>query len=201
MILFGLKIIIEQDLVKRLKKHAIQKAVTTPRAIPKAKQSQQGFTLIEIMVVVVIIAVMAAVLAFNMQRDIDRLAKLESQRFMVVVNEVRDESIIAGEAFIMLVDKKSRTYRFDGTRTDRSAAVDDGLFKSRSIEKGVKLDWDVFAQNEEEGEDDSEPKVWISPLGEITPFDVRFGGEDEDYHVFVNDENQLEQRTVRARLF
>jgi len=155
------------------------------------------------MVVVAIIGIMAALLAFNIQRDIDRLARLESQRFMAVVNEVRDESIIAGEAFIMLIDKKSGTYRFDGTRDGRSLAQDDGLFKTRSIERGVKLDWDVFAQNDDDSDDDADkgPKVWISPLGEITPFDVRFGGEDEDYHVFVNDENQLERRSERARLF
>lgn len=159
------------------------------------------------MVVVAIIGTMAAVLAFNMQRDLDRLARLESQRFMAVVNEVRDESIIAGEAFIMLVDKRSGTYRFDSTRENRSAVQDDGLFKTRSIERGLKLDWDVFAQNDEDSDQESEegadkgPKVWISPLGEITPFDVRFGGEDEDYHVFVNDENQLERRSEKARLF
>jgi len=151
------------------------------------------------MVVVVIIATMAAVLAINIQRDIDRLARLEAQRFMAVVNEVRDESIIEGEDFFMLVDKGARTYRFDGIRQQRSAAQEDGLFKTRSLEQGVELDWEVFAQSDKD--EDQEPRVWISPLGEITPFDVRFGGEDEDYHVFVNDENQLEQRSEKARLF
>ena len=35
--------------------------------------------------------------------------------------------------------------------------------------------------------------VVITPLGEITPFEVRFIGDDITYKVLVNDENQLER--------
>jgi general secretion pathway protein H len=164
----------------------------------KKIQQSHGFTLIEIMVVVVIIGLMASFLVVSVAQDLDRLARLESQRFMAVVNEIRDEAIIAGEAFVMVVDKKSRTYSFNSLRENRSIAQDDGLFKVRAVKKGLDLDWDVFEQFEQETNDDSAPQVFISPLGEITPFDVRFGGEKLDYHVFINEENQLERRSERS---
>lgn len=145
-----------------------------------------------------IIGLMASFLVVNLGQDLDRLARLESQRFTVVVNEIRDEAIIAGEAFIMVVDKKSRTYSFRSVRKNRSIAQDDGLFKVRSVKKGLELDWDVFEQFEQDRDDDSDPQVFISPLGEITPFDVRFGGEKLDYHVFINEENQLERRSEKS---
>lgn len=166
-----------------------------------SRSRQHGFTLIEIMVVVLIIGMMAAVLVFNISRDLDRVARLESQRFMAVVNEVRDESIIAGEAFILSVDRKSGDYGFQSLRQDRRLAQDDGLFKTRTIKPGLQLKWDVFDDFEQAADEDAKdtgPKVFISPLGEITPFDLRFGGDQLDYHVFVNEENQLERRNEQA---
>ena len=144
--------------------------------------------MIEIMVVVLIIGLMVALLTVNLSRDLDRLARLESDRFMAIVNEVRDEAIIAGESYILTVDERNITYRFSGTRED-SAAESDGLFKARVLQEGIKLNWEVL----EDISDEEVSNVVITPLGEITPFEVRFIGDDITYKVLVNDENQLER--------
>ena len=52
------------------------------------KQRQRGFTLIEIMVVVVIAAVMVSLVGIRINRDNDRIASLEANRFMAILNEV-----------------------------------------------------------------------------------------------------------------
>ena len=152
---------------------------------------------------VVIIGVMVAFVTVKLSRDLDRLARLEAQRFMAVVNEVRDESIIAGDAFVLTLDNKASVYRFSGVRDGRTGNLSDGLLKGRKLQTGLKLDWEVFETiEEEEGDEVSDkPRVFISPLGEITPFDARFIGDELEYHVFVNDDNQLEQRNEKARLF
>jgi len=114
-----------------------------------------------------------------------------------VVNEVRDEAIIAGESFLLFVDVRANNYQFSAVRASRNLTQDDGLFNTRGINQELKLDWDVF----EQFNDDTEPKVLISSLGEMTPFNLRFAGEDNDYYVFVNDENQLEREVKDARPF
>ena len=154
----------------------------------KDPSNSKGFTLIEIMVVVLIIGLMVALLSVNLSRDLDRLARLESERFMAVVNEIRDEAIIAGESYILTVNDKNSTYRFAGTR-EGSAAESDGLFKLRSLEEGLKIEWDVLEDIQGEGLS----SVVITPLGEITPFEARFIGEDLTYEVVINDQNQLER--------
>ena len=111
----------------------------------------------------------------------------------MIVNEVRDEAIISGESFILYVNETS--YLFEAARTGSAKRNYDGLLKRRVIQEGVELDWDVF----EDVDDDSEDRVLISPLGEITPFDARFIGDDVEFHVLVNDENQLEQSTENAK--
>jgi len=160
----------------------------------KLKRSA-GFTLIEIMVVVVIMATIIAFVAVSISRDVDRLARLEAERFMLIVNEVRDEAIISGENFILSVDEKTGTYTFDAARSGRSTAQDDGLLRSRKIEQDVKLNWDVFEDFSDDSEEES--RVLISPLGEITLFEARFGGDEQNVHIVVNDENLLEQEVKR----
>lgn len=152
-----------------------------------------GFTLIEIMVVVVIIGLMVALLTVNLSRDLDRLARLEANRFMAIVNEVRDEAIIAGESFILTVDTKKTNYRFIATRENSNSGSDD-LLKLRALQEGIKLKWRVF--DDISGE--SEPSVVITPLGEITPFNIDFIGDETEFRVFVNDENQLERGDAKS---
>lgn len=166
---------------------------------PKFSNANKGFTLIEIMVVVVIIGMMVALLTVNLARDLDRLARIETSRFLAIVNEVRDEAIITGESYLLYVDDSDRSFYFESTRTNKSGSVADELFKRRRLEKGLKLDWEVFDDIESEDEEESNrTRVIITSLGEITPFDVRITGEDLEYHVFINDENQLEQRNEKA---
>ena len=165
---------------------------------PRISSSKRalGFTLLEVMVVVAIMATMIAFVAVSLSSDADRLARLEAERFMLVVNEVRDEAIISGEHFILSVNEDGGSYQFNSSRSDRSTASDNGLLRTRSIKQEVELEWDVFDDfsNDNSDEDDQGPRVLISPLGEITLFEARFGGDEQDFLVVVNDENLLEQQ-------
>ena len=154
-----------------------------------------GFTLIELMVVVAIMATIIAFVAVSIASDVDRLARLEAERFMLVVNEVRDEAIISGESFILSVDETRGSYWFEAPRSGRSTSLDSGLLRPRIIEQEVELDWDVFDDfNVDDNGEDQEPRVVISPLGEITLFEARFEGDEQDVLIVVNDENLLEQQ-------
>lgn len=159
---------------------------------------QRGFTLIEIMVVVIIIAVMTLAVAANLGRSNDRSARLETKRFMAVVNEVRDEAVIAGENFLLSMDEKSQSYQFSRTRAGAQAS-NDKLFKPRTIKDDVKLEWQVLEVFEEDAQ--AKPRVLITSLGEITPFEFRIEGDKNEYIVFVNDEGQLERREKPTRYF
>ena len=163
--------------------------------------SARGFTLIEIMVVVVIIAAMAAFLVSNLSSDADRIARLESEQFIVVINEVRDEAVLSGQAYILSLDESTQQYSFEPlnlpTNSQDDANSSDELLNTRTINQQIRVTWDVF----EHIDDELEPAVFISSLGEITPFNARFGGQDNDYYVFVDDENQLVREVRDARVF
>lgn len=142
------------------------------------------------MVVVIIIGVMSVVVVSSLSGNNDRAARLQANRFMAVVNEVRDEAIIAGDNFLLIVDDKAGTYRFESIRSQRGSKSD-SLLESRLVDKKVKLEWEVLDLIEIE--DESEPTVLISSLGEITSFEARFEGTEFSYIVLVNEDGILER--------
>lgn len=157
---------------------------------------QQGFTLIEIMVVVVIIAVMSVAVSLSLGGTSDRTARLQANRFIAVVNEVRDEAVISGQDYALVVDEKAQTYAFNAARENARAPINDALFKTRSIDAEVKVKWQVFEVFE--NDKDTKPKVMISSLGELTPFEMSFAGKKLSFIVFLNDDGQLERRDKKG---
>jgi general secretion pathway protein H len=158
-----------------------------------ANRQDAGFTLIEIIVVVAIIGIMVAMMGVSMSRDLDRLARLEAERFHLVVNDVRDEAVLSGESYFLEIDEDSASYRFESIR---AGGGDAQLLRKRGLKTGVKLEWEVLEQfNADEDEDsNTPPRALISPLGEITPFSARFTGDESAFEVFVDEENRLSRR-------
>lgn len=164
-----------------------------------AGYAMRGFTLIEIIVVVAIISVMVAYVGVNMGRDTNRLARLEAKRFVAIVNEVRNEAILNGESYLLTIDERSHSYRFEAARGQARSSFDGGLLRPRTLEGGVELEWDVYEQIEED--DELAPQVLITPLGEITPFRSTFSGEDSSYEVYIDDNGQLARSSDKSSVF
>lgn len=177
-----------------------------------------GFTLIEIMVVVAIISVMVALIGVRISRDTDRLARLEAQRFVTIVNQIRDESIITGRVFAVNFDELGRSYTFYQNPAEWAEIKGDRLFKPRKMPEGVGMEItierpvgnddedeerntvDDDQSNGEEGAETAEAEQkgavltdysLISPVGEMTPFTLILSGDEYRYQVSLNDEQVL----------
>jgi len=192
---------------------SVQQPSTMSHVRPRPRHYQSGFTLIEVMVVVVILAVMSALIVGSIQGDVDRNAKIEAQRFIAVVNEMRDEAVISGKTVIMRMDDRAKSYSFDvlSGSAEQEQNSFDRLFRTRKLHESVKLKWEVFEEfdrddedefeaNQEEDDDDS-PRVFITALGELTPFQARFGGEENDFVVELDDDGNLKFDIKKSNFF
>ena len=154
----------------------------------KQRIPASGFTLIEIMVVVMLIGVAVSMIGWNLSRNTDREAKLEARRLAAIIEQVRDESVITGNYYALEVNDEEGTYRFLGNPAQWLPVPEDALFRTRRVPEYLKLESEV----EEVVSDQEIPLVLVSPLGEISRFQVAISGENRRYVVKLSQQQRVE---------
>lgn len=147
---------------------------------------------------VAIFAVLSTLLVSTLSSNGDRNAKLEAQRFIAVVNEVRDEALISGRTLVLELDEKNKNYGFSVFGGEQQEdGPEDSLLRTRRLHESVKLKWEVFEEFDDEEQEaasdtgEIKPKVYITALGELTPFKARFGGDENVFIVELDNEGAL----------
>jgi len=144
---------------------------------------QRGFTLLEIMVVVVLIALTVTLVGLNLNRDLDQIAGLEADRFAKLLDYLRDESVLTGKSYAIEVDEQKKIYRFLESSDKWLPVKNDDLLRPRSFPEFLSVELDVFQKRE----NDSNGLLIVQGLGEITPFRLIVSGDEYQYIVELDD--------------
>lgn len=145
------------------------------------RNGQNGFTLLEIMVVVVLIAISATFAVINLERDADRIAELEARRFARLIEHARDESILSGRPYALQVDPVDRSYTFLQYQQQWSEVENDDVFRHRSFPEDLEI---AFETPDVPG---SGNLLVIEGLGVIMPFVLTIRGESSSYKVSIDE--------------
>ncbi len=120
-----------------------------------------GFTLLEMMLTVGLIALTATFVSISIGQSDNKLALLEAKRFVALVNLAQDESILTGRPIQLTVNASERQYQFTvleesgifAKKTDaadlldeldkESSPLSDSFLKPRIIPQAVKIDFSL----------------------------------------------------------
>ena len=168
------------------------------------RQSQRGFTLIEILVVVIIIATVSsiALLSLNLV-GADRELDTERKRLATLLEVVQDEAAMQGREFgLELLQSGYRFVEYDPLALQWSEVPGDDLLRLRQPPDGIELelyvedkrimlenDPQVFQDPEDDGMqagiNDYMPHLLLSSSGEITAFEIRLRRFDSDQELIM----------------
>ena len=170
-------------------------------------RKSRGFTLIEVMLVLVIMGLLAGTVVFNIggQSGQDRLKK-QVQRFQVVFSMASDFAVLNQKQLGLRVDQDKNQYSFmvldeeqnwqliAGDKTfeahtlpdeftfelelnDLPWDTDDSLFNESSIDAELSVSDDSVSIGDEEEKPLPPPQVFLLSSGDITPFSLSFAYE------------------------
>ncbi len=136
---------------------------------------QRGFTLVEIMVVVVIIGVfMAATIPALIPDSRGKLLKQESRRLHAVIKMAREEAILDGQEFALGIWQTGYAfYTPDDSEAGwaPTAETENKTYSSRTLPRdmlmSVEVDSTELSLEEELPE---QPQIYLFSTGEFTPF-------------------------------
>ncbi len=132
-----------------------------------------GFTLLEMMLTVGLIALTATFVGLSIGRSDAKLADLEAKRFVALLNMAQDESIVSGRPLLLTMDTTTHSYQFapldvspvfveensdneeltDDLDEATYSAQADSFFKQRFIPERVKIEFSLLPEVEDENEE------------------------------------------------
>ncbi|MBD8514848.1 type II secretion system minor pseudopilin GspH [Photobacterium sp. 2_MG-2023] len=176
------------------------------------KRAAAGFTLIELMLVLVLLATSAVAVVMTLPAPKNEVLKEESQRFYYLVQLLGEDAMLNGRDYGVRVDRqgyqffeldpkgwqplKDSRYFSEVTLPDTlgmevKVGSDAWQDEDRLFEPGSLFDEDLFAS--EEDEKAKPPQIIVMSSGEYTPFTVSFdaSGEGDIWTVEADEVGQL----------
>lgn len=133
------------------------------------RKLNKGFTLIEIMVVVVIVAVLISAVALSFPPVGDKLLKEHADRFSALVSLAQDEAILQSNELALEITPNG--YSFYQNQNNSWQNLSENPFSRRVLPSEIKtkifLDGILIDLKDRE---ESKPQVVILSSGEMTPF-------------------------------
>lgn len=110
------------------------------------KHRHSGFTLLEMMLTVGLIALTATFVGLNIGSSDTKLANLEAKRIVALINLAVDESIVTGRPLLLTIDAPTHSYNFAPLEVPAVFAVTNTEDEDQASYKGRGRTDDFFKQ-------------------------------------------------------
>lgn len=155
--------------------------------IKRSPSTIAGFTLFEILVVILLIGITITLATLNLQRDVDQLAEHEARRFAALIEHVREEAVLTGRAIAVEIDEPERAYRFLRAAGEWEPITQDDVLRRRQLPEPLVLALEsVTAADNENGN-----LIVSRIIGDVTPFVLTIRGEQTAYRVTLDESQNI----------
>ncbi len=167
--------------------------------------NQRGFTLLELIVVIFLIALSAGFIFPRLSHDEGAAVEQEAEKFAALVNYCKEEAIVGSEPVAIFIDPAEARYIFLRLgKTDWQEIQGDDVLRPRTVQKPVsvkvlKLEKNVVSRTVPPADKSSQktqknakkkknpyknaPLIVVDSLGRLTPFELAFYFEDAEFRV------------------
>jgi len=151
-------------------------------ATSEMNRKQAGFTLLELIVVILIVGLLLTFATLSVGTSADKQLETEAKRFASLMKLASEEAIMNSREMALEVNKQS--YSFLVYLDNQFQPLDEeggGVFRARELPEYIKIGAEIeeeIIDFDELEEDDELPKILVLSSGEMTPFNIKFSQDD-----------------------
>lgn len=181
----------------------------------KTSRSNKGFTLIEMMVVLVIIGIIVSSIVLSIRTDdLSEHMEIEMNRMRALLMLAREEAILQDHDMALAIKEDGYSFQRYDVKEQKWLPMDDGqVFRARKLLPGTELilviaDLPVKEKPDRPGlsrnksdedekqkeEEENVQRVVIFPSGDIFPFELILRKQDESvqFKLVANEDGEIE---------
>jgi len=148
------------------------------------RKREGGFTLIEVLIVVVLISVATSMAVVRINRNEDKIAHLEAKKFRGLVEFLREESVITGKIMGVKVNSGDGQYHFLRHAGSWEKLTEDQTLREYQFAEGIDVRFVVrqSQRQKKKRRKSSLPAsvVMVEPVGTVTPFTLTLTGDTQN---------------------
>lgn len=142
-----------------------------PKHVTQNPKPPGGFTLVEVLVVMVVVGITLALIGLNLMPDDERMVRNEAQRLALLLEQARDEAVAGGEAIAWSAEGERYRFLHQNEEGKWVVRAKDELWRERQFSSGVTL---RGLQVNHAAVPSGEPLIF-SPAGMGVPFEIELG--------------------------
>lgn len=132
---------------------------------------QRGFTLLEVLVVVLIIGIVISLATLAIRDDPVQRARTEVERLGALLTLASQEAVLQSRE--VAVEFEPKGYHFLFLKDGNWEAPNDNLFRARQLPPDMELHITIEGQDINfERDNQREPRIYLLSGGEMTPFEL-----------------------------
>ena len=133
-------------------------------------QRSRGFTLIELMVVILIIVIVLGLVGVNLEPDRETIVRDEARRMALLLRTAQQEAILQGKILAMEITPEGYVFLMLNDNSEFKSLSQDEILRPRDLPRDI-----IISSVNIEGRPVTEkPRLILLPTGELPEFTIIF---------------------------